>query len=418
MDIYEYAAINKFGEKIIATKEASDKQELFRALKKDGLTPIRAKKSKRKNYKKLKKINNDESAFNRILNIEITKERVTSKQLAIFTRQTYTMINAGINIINTLEIVSIQIENRRLKRAMTDVLVELKKGFSLSTCLRTHSDIFPTLFISVIEAGELTGNLSDVLKSLAEFYENDWAVESKVKKATLYPKVIGVVTLSVVMLVLKFVVPTFIEIFNSTNSDLPKATQTLIGLSEFIGGHFFVIIIFIVLIFITIGQVRNYQKSKYIYDLILSKIPVVNGCIVQINTARFCKTFATLLNSGIPIVSALKSAAAVTDNAIVIKGINSITNEIKNGQSLSFMINSLHYFPPIMVSMVHVGEETGDIVSLLDKTSDYYNNEMNEAVDKLTGLIEPLMIVVLALMVGYIAIAILIPVLDMAQTIS
>lgn len=418
MAIYEYKAIDKFGKSTVSRKEAYNEQELFKSLKKEGLTPIRAKQVKVNKGSKYKKQNIDISTFSKIANIEITKQKITSKELAILTRQMYTMLNAGINIINTLEIVLVQIENKRLKKAMTDVLIELKKGFALSTCLRLHSDVFPTLFISVVEAGELTGNISGVLESLAQFYENDWSVEAKVKKATLYPKVIAFVTTTVIILLLMFVVPAFIQTFDSVSSDLPKVTQSLIDVSEFITSHFFAILCVIVLIFIGIGQIKKYETTKYYYDFILNKIPFVNSCIVKINTARFSKTFATLLNSGIPVVSALKSAAAVTGNTVIIRGINSITNEIKNGQNLSVMINSLNYFPPIMVSMLQVGEETGDIVSLLEKTSDYYNNEMNEAVDTLTGLIEPVMIVILALIVGYVAIAILIPVLDMAKTVS
>lgn len=420
MAIYEYKAIDQLGNSIESIIEVNDEQELFKMLKKDNISLIRAKKSsisklKKNKYKLLKK--DEKITIKKIANLEITKQPIKPKDLSILTRQIQTMLSAGINIIDAFEILVEQLRNKRLKSAIINVIVDLKRGFSLSTSLKMHDDIFPTVFITIIESGELTGNLSGSLKSLTDFYENESIISAKVKKATLYPKIIGVITMLVIVLILTFIVPKFLPIFESSGVEIPKVTQSLLNLSDFLLANFIYISLFTLIFILIISKMLKYEKFKYIFDFIVNKIPIINTSVMKINTARFCRTLATLLNSGVPVVLSLKSAAAVSDNTIIIRGIDSITNEIKNGNSLSVMIGSLNYFSAVMISMIRVGEESGDIVGLLDKTADYYEQEMSESIDTLTGLIEPIMIVFLAVVVGYIALSILLPVLNMSQTV-
>ncbi len=433
MATYEYRAVDQLGKTVSGDISEKTKQEAFNSLKKQGFTPISVKETKRKAVKPATKkpavstqsgVSSDFAErfrnidFKEIGNMDVMPEKITPKDYAVFCRQAYTMLNAGMSIIASLQVLSMQIENKRLRTSVGKVVLDLQKGYPFSTCLRMYPKEFPTLFINMIEAGELTGNLDGVLESLANQYERESEINSQVKKATLYPKAVGLVAVVVVIALLIFVVPTFVEMFESSGTPLPQITVNLIAMSGFVQVYWYVIFIIIAIFFIGIGQIKKYETSKYYYDTFIYHLPVIGKAVVKITTARFARTSATLLQSGIPIIAAIKSAAQVSDNALVIKGIDEVSDEIRAGQSLSLMLNKLEYFPPMMISMVSIGEESGDIVGLLDKTADYYEQEMKEAIDTLTGLIEPVMIVFLSLVVGYVVIAILLPVLDMSKTVQ
>ncbi len=434
MAIYEYRAVDPLGKTVSGTVNEKTKHDAFASLKKQGLVPISVKETKKKavqTKKDKKPIVSTQSGvstdfadrfrnidFKELGSMDIMPEKVTSKDYAVFCRQAYTMLNAGMSIIASLQVLSMQIENKTLRTAVGKVVLDLQKGYPFSTCLRMYPKVFPTLFVNMIEAGELTGNIDGVLDSLAKQYERDHEINSQVKKATLYPKAVGLVAVIVVMLLLIFVVPTFVEMFEDSGTPLPQVTQNLIAMSEFVQAYWYVIFMIIAGFFITIDQIKKHETSKFYYDTFINKIPVIGKAVVKITTARFARTSATLLQSGIPIIAAIKSAAQVSGNSLVIRGVDDVSDEIRAGQSLSLMLNKLEYFPPMMISMVSIGEESGDIVGLLDKTADYYEQEMKEAIDTLTGLIEPAMIVFLSVVVGYVVIAILLPVLDMSKTVQ
>lgn len=412
MAIYSYKAVTATGEVVNGTKEANTKNELFTSLKREKLTPINATE------KKSGKTSAGKKDLKSVGQVDIIPEKITSKDYAILCRQAYTMLNAGMNIISTLQILSTQIENNRLREHIGKVSIELQKGYPLSTCLKLYPKVFPPLFINMVESGELTGNLDNVLNSLSEYYEREDEINRRIRKATLYPKVISVIIVSVVFLLMIFVVPTFMKLFDDSGTPLPEVTQALIAVSDFCTQNWYLIIAVIVAIIFFFSEVKKHEKSKLIYDKVIFKTPIVGPAIVKIATARFARTAGTLLESGIPVIPAIKSAAQVCGNSIVKEGVDEVSDEIRSGQSLSVMLNKIGFFPQMMISMVNIGEESGDIVGLLDKTADYYEAEMEEAIDTLTGLLEPLMIVTLSIVVGFVVIAILLPVLDMANTIS
>lgn len=431
---FSYKAVDKTGKTVNGVEEAPNKQVLFSSLKTKGLTPINATEVKGRQAR-VKDNNNSSNnkpqkqrqtlserfsqmSFEDLGKMDIIPQKITSKDYSVFCRQAYTMLNAGMNIITTLQVLSVQIENKRLKETTGKVLIELQKGYPLSTCLRLYPKVYPTLFVNMVESGELTGNLDGVLDSLASYYERESEINRQVNAATLYPKAVGVIAIIVVMALLMFVVPTFVTMFEDSDTPLPMMTQHLIAMSEFVQAKWYFVIGFFVIIAFLFGQIKKYDTSRYYYDVVINKTPVVGKAVVKITTARFSRTTATLLQSGIPIIAAIKSASQVADNTIISRGIDKISDDIRAGQNLSVMLGTLNYFPPMMVSMVSIGEESGDMVGLLDKTADYYEEEMKEAIDTLTGLIEPVMIVFLAITVGYVVIAILLPVLDMAKTVQ
>ncbi len=429
MATFQYKAVDAKGKTVTGKMDDQSKQGVINNLKKINLTPISVTETKgsANNTTRPKANNNKEQGFFEKLNnmnlsdlgeIDVIPQKITPKDYAVFCRQAYTMLHAGMSIIATLQILAVQVENKRLRKTVGFVVTDLQKGYPLSTCLRMHPKVFPPLFINMIESGELTGNLDGVLNSLSKQYDRDHEINSQVQKATVYPKVVGVVAIGVVMALLIFVVPTFVTMFNDSGTPLPLITVNLIAMSDFVQAKWAFIIVVFVILYFAMEEVKKHDKSKYYYDLIIFKLPVIGKATVKISTARFARTASTLLESGIPIIAAIKSAAQVSGNMVVIRGIDSIADEIRAGKPLNMMLASLNYFPPMMVSMVSIGEESGDIVGLLDKTADYYEDEMKEAIDTLTGLIEPVMIVFLAVVVGYVVMAILLPVLDSANAVK
>ncbi len=429
MATFQYKAVDVKGKTITGKIDEQSKQGAINSLKKQNLTPISVVETKNATTTKPRKKTSGqegEGFFDKLSNINLSElgeidvipQKIKPKDYAVFCRQAYTMLHAGMSIIATLQILSVQVENKRLRKTVGRVVIDLQKGYPFSTCLRMYPKVFPSLFINMIEAGELTGNLDGVLNSLAKQYERDHEINSQVAKATLYPKVVGVIAVGVVMALLIFVVPTFVEMFESSGTPLPQMTKNLIAMSVFAQEQYLSIIVFFVIFLLIISEIKKHDNSKYYYDLVLFKTPIIGKAIVKIATARFSRTAATLLESGIPIIAAIKSSAQVSGNMVVIRGIDSISDEIRAGKSLSTMLGTLNYFPPMMVSMVSIGEESGDIVGLLDKTADYYEQEMKEGIDTLTGLVEPAMIVFLAVVVGYVVMAILLPILDMSRTVQ
>lgn len=430
MPSYSYKAIDQTGKKVDGNMDASDKSDLFAKMKAKKLTPIKveekqskaiatkaknATKNKAKTEKKAKA--NSAKKDKSLAQKDIIPQQIKSKDYAVMCRQAHTMLSAGMNIIATLQVLSVQIENERLREHVGLVALDLQKGYPLSTSLKLYPKVFPSLFISLVESGELTGNLDGVLESLAKYYEREDEIQRRIFSATIYPIVIGIVTVIIVLALMVFVVPIFIDMFEQAGSELPKMTQMLVSISNFCIANIVQIIVFFILMAFLFVEIKKHEKSKYVYDRFIQKLPKIGKSVAKITTARFSRTAATLLESGIPIIQAIKSAAQVSGNTIVIRGVDEISDDIRSGRSLSFMLGTLNYFPPMMISMISIGEESGDMVGLLEKTAEYYEAEMEHEIDMLSGLIEPFMIVTLAIVVGFIVISIMLAVLGLYQTV-
>ncbi len=400
--------INSSGEKTENLIEADSKEDIYEIVKSRGSTLIKIEE---------RTAGKSGKSFSELGQIEITKEKITIKDLAIFCKQANTMLSAGMSLTRTLDVLAIQSANKRFKKIIMEIASEIQKGYQFSVALKMHSDIFPPLFISMIESGELTGNLDAILLSLSVHYNKEYKIQSKVKSASIYPLVIGVVALLVLGLMLVWVVPMVTEIFVEGGNELPAITQGLISLSNFVIKSWYLIIVGIIVAIFLFKQLLKLEEFRFIVNKIVRKLPVVGIATTKIATARFSRTLSTLLRSGIPLVQALKAASIVTNNLIVIRGIREISEEVKKGQSLNLLLNNLKFFPTMMVSMVAIGEESGDLEGLLERTADYYDDEMEETMDSLTSVIEPIFIVIMALIVGYMVIALMLPIFDMASNL-
>lgn len=384
--------------------KADSKTEVEKMIRAKGHRPIR--------------IQNEGEKGTELSNLTIFSQKVKSKDLAVFCKQLFTMLYAGMPLISALEVLYSQAENKTLQQAVKAMVLQVQKGDILSVAMKAHPKIFPTLLISMVESGELTGNLDGVLERMAEHYTKENRIQSKVKSAMVYPSVLAVLAVSVVTFLIVFIMPTFVGMFESSGVPLPGPTRFLLGISNGIRDYWYLVIAVISVLAIIISRVVKSKEGKRAFDKLKLSLPGIKGPISKIATSRFTRTLSTLLGSGIPIIQALDAAAIVTGNAIVIEGLAQVSEDIKKGDRLSLLLKKVGVFPPMVISMVSIGEESGAMEEMLEKTADYFDEELDAAIQKLITLIEPVMLLSMAVVIGFIVISMMLPMFDMFQTIG
>ncbi len=351
-------------------------------------------------------------------NIELFPRRIKTKDLFIFCKQVSTMLHAGMPLIETLIVIKEQSINKRMRKVSGEMIEQLQKGEMLSSSMKRHDKDFPKVLIEMVETGEVSGNLDGVLDKMANHFSKEHKIQQRVKSAMIYPIFIAIIAIAAVVYLLTAVMPTFVELYSDSDVELPALTQKMLDFSDFFVHYWYVLIIAIVFV---IWAVRRFFKSptgKYVFDYTVLKIPFVNRAVIKIATARFTRTLAMLLSSGIPLLDALHYSTNVTNNAIIIKGIGGVADDIKKGINLSAILKRVNTFPKMMISMVKVGEESGAIEEMLNRSANFYEDELEEAIKQLTSLIEPLMILMVAAMVGFIVLSMILPMFEMFKTVN
>ncbi len=383
---------------------AESKEEVIQLVKAKGNAPL--------------KVTQEEESSKDVSEIKFFTAKVKLKDIAIFCKQLSTMLGAGMPLLTSLEVLVQQSDNATLKKNIKEVATYVQKGDVFSVAMGRFQKVFPVLLINMVEAGEMTGNLDGVLSRMAEHYTKENKINSKIKSAMIYPMVLGIMTISVVIFMLTFVMPTFISMFEASGVALPAPTRFLIGVSDALKTYWYLFILGAVAVIFSFRSILKTEQGKRTFDRIKLKIPIMKTNIAKIATSRFTRTLSTLLGSGIPVIQALNSAARVTNNMVVIDGVERVLEEIKKGIKLSTLLKEIGVFPPMMISMVNIGEESGALETMLEKTADYYDEELDTAIQKMIALIEPVMIIVMALIVGFIVIAMLLPMFDMIKTVG
>jgi type IV pilus assembly protein PilC len=350
--------------------------------------------------------------------IELFKKKVKKKDLALFCRQFYTMISAGLGIVPCLEILVVQTENKSFKNAIADTYEEVQKGSTLSESMRQHKDVFPTILISMVEAGEVSGNLDTIMLRMAEHFEKENKTENKVKSAMVYPAVLAVVSVAVVVFMLVFIMPTFIGMFEGSGTELPGPTQFLINLSNSMQTHWYIYMSAVIAIVFGISMYMKTEEGIMFFDSLKLRLPVVKTTSTMLVTSRFTRTLSTLLSSGIPLIQAMEVVAKVVNNSIIEERLLSGIESIRKGVSLSRTVKDVGIFPPMVDSMIRIGEESGSLDDMLYKTADFYDEEAEASIQRLTSMIEPLMIVFMGLAIGFIVISMYLPMFDMMKTVQ
>jgi len=351
-------------------------------------------------------------------NIEIFKPKVKTKDIVIFTRQFATMIDAGLPLVQCLEILAAQQENRTFKKVLTSVKETVEGGSTFADALKQHPKIFDDLFVNLIHAGEAGGILDTILRRLAVFLEKAEALKRKVKGAMVYPGVVISIAVAVVVILLVFVIPVFKEMFEGAGERLPGPTLLVLAMSEFVQKYFIHMAILIALIIFAFRKFSHTKKGRIIIDRMLLKAPAIGILLRKVAVARFCSTLGTMISSGVPILDALEITARTAGNVVIEKAIMNTRTAIAEGRTIAEPLMETGVFPGMVVRMIAVGEATGALDAMLAKISEFYDEEVDAAVEALTQLMEPIMIVVLGGVCGGMVIAMYLPVFGMAGAIS
>ncbi|CAM2008509.1 type II secretion system F family protein [Acanthopleuribacter pedis] len=340
---------------------------------------------------------------------------VSAKDVSIFTRQFSVMIDAGLPLIQCLELLGGQQKNKNFSNIIQAVRGDVESGSTLSDAMRKHPKAFDTLYVNMIAAGEAGGILDQILERLSEYIEKAVKLKSQVKSALVYPAIVMLVAGVVVFIILYFVIPTFASMFATSGNELPAMTQVTISASKFVENYALLMLVFVVLLSYAINRYYNTFHGRRLIDRILLKVPVLGMLLQKIAIARFCRTLGTLINAGVPILDGIEITARTSGNAIIEDSLMGVKKEIEEGKTIAEPLGKTSLFPQMVVSMISVGESTGALDVMLNKIADFYEDEVDVAVAALMSMLEPLLIVVLGSIIGYIVISLYLPIFQMAN---
>jgi type IV pilus assembly protein PilC len=343
---------------------------------------------------------------------------VKRKDLVVFSRQFATMINSGLPLIQCLEILGAQVENKHLAKVVQEVSSDIEAGSTLSDALAKHPRVFTSLFINMVAAGEAGGILDKVLFRLADYLEKNNNIRRKVKGALIYPAVVMSIAMCVTVFLLVFVIPTFAQLFESSGLDLPLPTRITVDISGFLMRTWPWLLGALVGLIAIIRRYYRTDRGEYRIDKVLLEVPKIGELIRKASIARFSRTLSTLLSSGVAILDAMEITATTSGNRVVQEAVMNSRSSIASGNTISEPLSRLNVFPPMVVHMIRVGEETGKLDGMLGKIADFYEEEVDVAVETLTSILEPILIVGIGLIVGGMVVSMYMPIFRLATAIG
>jgi len=402
MPQFVYNAIDLKGKRSTGTMEAANYAQLGIQLKEKGLYILKAE---------------DKAAIKTSKEIGANK-KVAVKPLSVFCRQFATLINAGITAVKALDILYQQTEDKNLKKYIGRIYEAVQKGEAMSDAFHHQGEAFPELFINMLLAGESSGTLDTVLLRMADHYEKEVKLKNKIKGAMIYPMVLMTLTIVVVILMLTVVLPSFIGVIEAGGGTLPGPTRMLIALSEFLQKYWYLVGGVVLLFAIGWRAYKRSDKGHLWWDTKKMKIPVVKKSLRMIYSSRFARTLSTLLSSGIQMLQSLDITARVINNQMIHNKLKVVIEDIRKGTPLSVSLRKTNEFPPMIYNMINVGEESGLLDDILTKTAAFFDEESDAAIQRLVGLLEPLLIIFMAVVIGFIVIAIALPMFTMYGAIA
>ena len=350
--------------------------------------------------------------------INPVKPSVSSNDLVLFSRQLSTLVSAGVPIVQGLSILSDQVESPIFRNVIMTIREDIEQGISITDAMKKHPVAFTELYVSMIKAGELGGILDAILDRLSAYLESAEALKGKVKGAMMYPLVISIIAGAITIFLLVFIIPVFENIFSQFGAELPLPTKVLLGLSKGMRKYFLLIMAAPVLGFIGFKKYYATEQGHYKIDQISLSVPVFGIILKKVAVAKFSRTMGTLIKSGVPILQALETVGKTSGNLVIEKAIGAASKSIKEGERMAEPLKKTGVFPPMVMQMVAIGEETGNLDTMLNKIADFYDQEVDVAVKSLTSMIEPLVMVVMGVVVGAIVLAMFMPMFEMSQMAS
>ncbi len=401
MAIYDYKAKDKTGRTIKGNFEAQTQEEVLKYIRERSYYPLNVEKQ--------------EKSWN--VNLNVNKS-VKVRDLAIFCRQFATTLKSGITVVDSLNLLSKQTTNKKLSQVMDEICDEILKGSSLSMAMNEQSSVFPTLLISMVESGEASGNLDNVMEDMANHFAKEHKLNQKVKSALTYPVIVSIVAVLVVVLLLTFIMPTFVGIFDSFGSELPLPTKMILSISNSLRNFWY---IYIFLIGVGIYSLKKYidtPKGRFLMDKWKIKMPLFGELNNKVLMDRFASTISVLLSSGVDIIDALEIVQRVVGNEYIKDSLEKVKSGVREGYGLGKTMEDTKVFPPLVYQMIDIGERSGCLDYVLNKIATFYEDEVENAIQQLTTMIEPLIIVILGVVVGFIVVSMILPVFDLYNIVG
>jgi len=402
MPVYSYKAKDPKGQMVSSTMEAENENIVRNRLReKNYIVTSIAQKSKSFD------VGDMMSKF----------QKVKAKDLSIFSRQFATMVGAGLSLVRALDILEKQSEDKKLKEITRDVRLRVEGGAALAEAFAIHPATFSDLYVNLTHAGEVGGVLDETLNRIAEFLEKDRALRSKVKSAMTYPTFIFIFAIGIMIFMLIFVIPTFVSVFDDLEVKLPGMTLFLVACSNAMKNYWYIFIVATIAFITLFRYYTNTPGGKFKWHQVLLKIPVFGLLNRKVTVSRFSRTLGTLLSSGVPVMQALEVTSKASGNKVVEKAIEAVRESIREGESISAPMEASGIFPPMVTQMIAVGEETGNLDSMLDKISEFYDMEVEATLESLTSMLEPLLMMFIGGMVGFMVIAMFLPMFQLINAV-
>lgn len=401
MPVYIWKGKNTYGEKRKGELEAVDQAAAMSQLKRMRIAAPKVK----------------EKPKDLLESIPLFQPKVTGKDIVVFTRQLSTMIDAGLPLVQCLSILSTQQSNPTFKKVLRAIQSDVESGTTFADSMRKHPKIFDNLYSNMIEAGETGGILDTILSRLAIFMEKTMALKKKIKGAMTYPLICLAISILILGVILIFVIPVFDEMFTSFGSTLPVPTQIVISMSDFVKGNILFMLIGLVAVVFIFKKIYSTERGRFRIDALMLRAPVFGILIRKIAVAKFTRTLSTMLQSGVPILEALAVVARTSGNKVIERAVFRVSDAIAEGRPIAEPLNESGVFPNMVVQMINVGESVGALDTMLEKIADFYDEEVDQAVENLTAMIEPFMMVFLGGMIGGLVVAMYLPIFKIASVV-
>ncbi|ABI73611.1 type II secretion system F family protein [Shewanella frigidimarina] len=395
---YQWKGVNRDGQRTSGELKGSTIAEIRSVLKAQGVTPKGVRKKSAPLWK--------------------TEKSITAMDIAMITRQIATMLAAGVPLVTTIELLGRGHEKAKVRELLGTILSDVQSGIPLSDALRPHRRYFDDLYVDLVAAGEHSGSLDAVFDRIATYREKAEQLKSKIKKAMFYPAAVVVVAIAVTSLLLLFVVPQFEDIFNGFGAELPAFTQMIIGISRWLQSSWYFFVIAIVIgIWLFRRTHRNSQSFRDRIDQMVLKIPVIGDILHKASMSRFARTLSTTFAAGVPLIDGLESAAGASGNYVYRKALLKVRQEVMSGMQMNVAMRTTGLFPDMLIQMVMIGEESGGLDEMLNKVANIYEMQVDDAVDGLSSLIEPIMMVVIGTLVGGLIVGMYLPIFEMGNVV-
>lgn len=394
---FSYVAVDKRGKEKRGSLEAETRERALEQLKAEGLIPVSVR---------------EQGALNKEIDFSIGK-KVKPRDLSVFCRQFVSITQAGVPMKEALQMLSEQTENKWLKRAISEVLLNVEKGNTLADSMRSQSDIFPPMLVNMVEAGEQSGSLEMAFSRMAVHFEKEAKLKATIKKATIYPIILVIAAIGVIAVMLLFVIPIFIDMFADLDIEMPALTMFVMNSSKWMTSHWYVVLAIIVGVVAAYKLIYKTTQGRLTIDRIKMKMPLFGKLTVKTACSQFARTMSTLLMSGISTIDALETTSKIVNNIHYTNAMLKAREEVMKGIPLSEPLEASGIFPPMVYHMTGIGEETGNVEEMLEKMADYYDEEVEMTTQSVLAAMEPIIILFMALIIGTLVIAVISPIASM-----